>query len=215
MRAIGIPKLLARFTPGYEQAYSRQLYATVRQGDVVWDVGANIGYYTTQLAELIGTQGKVFAFEPDPVNLEQLRANCEARHNVIIRGYGLSDGTREARLLEGSDELRATSRVLESNSSIQGAIDVQLRAGDEIVAKGEAESPNIIKIDVEGHELGVLQGLRAYLSNEKLRGIFVEVHFGILDSIGHAKDAGLIETLLKQNRFTIAWIDPSHIHASR
>jgi hypothetical protein len=94
-------------------------------------------------------------------------------------------------------------------------LDVELMAGDEAILKGQADAPNVIKIDVEGHELSVLKGLQKTLGYAGLRSILIEVHFGILDRMGRTEDAQQIEALLAANRFEIAWIDPSHLHARR
>jgi FkbM family methyltransferase len=214
-RALGIPKLVARFRPGYEEAYSEQLKTAIRPSDIVWDVGANVGHYTTRISEWVGASGKVFAFEPDQVTQERLRANCAGRSNIVVLGFGLSDSTSRARLLAGTDSLRATSRLIPAEAKGDGVLEAQLVAGDETILKGQAEVPNVVKVDVEGHELSVLKGLRNALADPRLRSILVEVHFGILDSMGRADDARQIEALLAENRFEIAWIDPSHLHARR
>lgn len=216
-RVLGIPKLVAAFRPGYEEAYSEQLKAAILPGDVVWDVGANVGHYSMQISERVGPSGKVFAFEPDKVTQERLRGNCTGRHNVYVREYGLSDTTHRARLLAGTDDLRATSRLVPDNGDGdgRGVVNVELVAGDEAIATRQAESPNVIKIDVEGHELSVLQGLQKTLPEHRLRSILIEVHFGILDRMGRAGDAQQIESLLRANHFKIEWIDASHLHARR
>jgi FkbM family methyltransferase len=203
------------FRPGYEQAYSEQLKAAIRPNDVVWDVGANVGHYATQISEWVAASGRVYAFEPDRVTQERLRTNCGGRNNILLRGYGLSETTGRARLLAGMDSLRATSRLVSSDAGGAGMLDVELMAGDDAILKGQADPPNVIKIDVEGHELSVLKGLRKTLGHSGLRSILIEVHFGILDRMGRAGDAQQIEALLAANRFEIAWIDPSHLHARR
>jgi FkbM family methyltransferase len=216
MRALGLPRLLTLFAGRYETALSRRLFAACHQGDVAWDIGANVGYFTTRLSEWVGPRGKVFAFEPCPANVSLLRSACERKSNVVIREYGLSNKTARARFMEGSDNLRATSRVLEKDDSQpEGMIEVELRTGDGIIGQRDADIPNIVKIDVEGHELHVLEGLRSTLSRSQLRSVFVEVHFGILDSCDRSEDPRLIETLLKQSGFKIRWIDASHLHAYR
>jgi FkbM family methyltransferase len=214
-RMLGVPKFLARFTSGYEASYATRLAGSVRTGDVVWDVGANIGYYTTQLATLVGQKGKVFAFEPDEINFMQLHKNCENRQNIYLQNYGLSDHTHHAKLLAGSDNLRATSRIVSANELSEGTTNAQLHSGDEIITTSKIAVPNIVKIDVEGHELSVLEGMRATLRNPLLRGIFVEIHFGILDRTGRSTDASMIEKMLKHNGYQIEWVDPSHVYAAK
>ena len=65
----------------YEPSETKTIKTHVKKGDVVLDIGANIGYYTLIFAELVGEKGKVYAFEPDPTNFDLLRKNVE------INGY--------------------------------------------------------------------------------------------------------------------------------
>jgi FkbM family methyltransferase len=216
MRALGLPKLLARLGTSYESALSQRLVSACRPGDVIWDVGANVGHYSVSFSDWVGPRGRVFAFEPSPVNLSRLRAACQGRTNIEIREFGLSDKAGPAIFLEGSDSLNTTSRVLApGDAPARQTTQVELRAGAEIIDSGDADLPNVLKIDVEGHELSVLEGLSAVLSDRQLRDIFVEVHFGILDSSGRSEDPKLIEKLLKGKGFKLNWTDASHIHAFR
>lgn len=214
-RAAGVPRLLGRLAKDYESSFSRQLLQACRPGDVVWDVGANVGYYSVKFSESVGGSGKVFAFEPDKANLPGLRAACRERQNVEIREFGLSDKAESRRFVEGAGD-RATSRVIGPGEAVpEGAIEVQLQTGDAVIQEGAAEVPNVIKIDVEGHELSVLNGLRGALSNERLRSVFVEVHFGILDRTGRPDHPKKIEEILKRSGFKLSWTDASHIFATR
>src|ERR1700730_7418081 len=81
-RAVGVPRLLGRFAKDYESSFSRQLMSACRSGDVVWDVGANIGHYSQSFAKSVGVSGKVFAFEPGLENLSRLRSVCGGTANV-------------------------------------------------------------------------------------------------------------------------------------
>jgi FkbM family methyltransferase len=213
-RAVGVPRLLGRFAKDYESSFSRQLMSACRSGDVVWDVGANIGHYSQSFARSVGVSGRVFAFEPGLENLSRLRSVCGGTANVEICDFGLSDQSERRRFLQGSDS--STWRVLLPNESVAEAVtEVDLRTGDDVIQSGRAASPNLIKIDVEGHELSVLKGLQLTLPAHSLRSIFVEVHFGILDSSGRADDPKQIEDILKRSGFKLSWTDPSHIFASR
>jgi FkbM family methyltransferase len=214
-RAAGVPGLLGRFAKDYESSFSRQLTQACRPGDIVWDVGANVGYYSRNFSQCVGVSGKVFAFEPDTVNLPELRSACSGRGNIEIREFGLSDKTERRNFL-GDDSDHTISRVLLPGEPIpEAATEVELQTGDAVIQSGNAELPNVIKIDVEGHELSVLKGLQGTLSNERLRSIFVEVHFGILDRSGRADDPKKIEDILKRSGFKLSWTDPSHIFAAR
>jgi FkbM family methyltransferase len=213
-RAVGVPRLLGRFAKDYESSFSRQLMSACRPGDVVWDVGANVGHYSLNFSKWVGHSGKVFAFEPGQGNLTELRSACSGTQNVKICEFGLSDKPERRRFLQGSDN--STWRVLLPNEPVpDGAVEVDLRTGDDVIQGGQADSPHVIKIDVEGHELSVLKGLQLALPIQTLRSVFVEVHFGILDSSGRSDDPKQIEDILKRSGFKLTWTDPSHIFAFR
>ncbi len=69
-RALGVNRLLSSLLApgGYEGQFQNAMFDAVQAGDCVWDVGANVGLYTTNVAERVGLSGKVCAFEPSPEN---------------------------------------------------------------------------------------------------------------------------------------------------
>ena len=92
---------------GYEARYDSSFQAELKAGHCVWDVGANVGYYTRQFAEKVGTTGKVFAFEPSPQNFNRLGVAVEDLAHVSLLNVGL--GTEPGRLSfqQGADDLGA------------------------------------------------------------------------------------------------------------
>lgn len=188
----------------YEARYSAAIARCIRKSDNVWDVGANVGYYALSFSDQVGSSGRVFAFEPSPLNLAHLRQRAIATENVVVLPFGLSEVRgrlffRENRSLSDADE----------------TITVSVRTGDEVILSGEAAFPNIIKIDVEDHELEVLLGLSAALRDPRLRSVFVEVHFAILQQRGMRAAPRQIEQTLIAKGFRISWSDPSHMQALR
>lgn len=213
-RALGVPRLLGMFARDYESSLAKKLMTACRPGDVVWDVGANVGHYARNFAQWTGPSGKVFAFEPGQENLAALRSACAGTDNIAICAFGLSDKCERRRFLQSGDN--STWRVLgRDEAASEGTVEINLETGDAAIQGGKADIPDIIKIDVEGHELSVLEGLMLTLPNRKLRNVFVEVHFGILDRSGRAGHPKLIEDILKRSGFELSWIDASHIGAFR
>jgi len=81
---------------GYFEPYETTLIESeIRPGDVVLDIGANIGYYTLIFARLVGERGRVYAFEPDPTNFRLLKKNVRANgyQNVIFVKKAVADSS--------------------------------------------------------------------------------------------------------------------------
>ncbi len=199
---------------GYEVKLSAAMEGAIEPGACVWDIGANVGHYTKVFADRAGDGGMVHAFEPSSQNYARLREFLSGRANVRLHNFGLSDASGSASFAQGGDDLGASSRIV--SSAMNGAVvTVSLRQGDELIAEGAAPAPDVIKIDVEGHELEVLRGLRSELAKSSVRHVFVEVHFALLAERGFPDGPADIESFLRRCGFTLRWIDPSHLHAFR
>jgi len=211
-RALGVNKVIASFAAkGYESRYDDSLSDAIREGDVVWDVGANVGYYTKRFVARVGASGTVVAFEPSQVNFAHLKIACEGMVQVKFAPFGLGDKVGSVGFCQGSDDLGATSRVVEDGEIGNR---VEIRVGDEEVDLGLPQ-PNVLKIDVEGYEGEVLEGLSRCMASPKLRAVGVEVHFGILDSRAMPNVPSQIESQLRKAGFRVFWPDSSHLLALR
>jgi FkbM family methyltransferase len=127
----------------------------VRPGDVVFDVGANVGYYTLLGSVLAGPEGKVFAFEPLPRNVSIVRRHVEINKltNVTIFNGAVCDR-------DGAAKFDAGAIPEMAHLSDEGGIDVQTFKLDSLLAEGRVSAPAVIKVDVEGAEVDVLNGAR-------------------------------------------------------
>lgn len=144
---------LARLLLGtYETAQSQLFVQHLRAGQQVLDIGACVGYYTLLAARLVGSGGQVYSFEPDPTNRSYL--NGHVRRNrcsqVTVLPLALDQTTGIARFGGGTGT--GTSRLCD-----KGSLEVRVRRLDDVAAELSL-APDCIKIDVEGAELGVLQG---------------------------------------------------------
>jgi FkbM family methyltransferase len=216
-RKLGLNRLFAKLlvSGGYEVRYSAAIARCIRKGDIIWDVGANVGHYSLSFSDQVGRSGRVFAFEPSPRNLACLHQRTIATRNVVVLPLALSDTSGRMCFTEESD---GTTSHISSNPSLSDTnetITVNVRTGDEIILGGQAAFPNIIKVDVEGHELEVVLGLSAALRDPRLRCVFVEVHFSILQERRMNAAPRQIEQTLIAEGFRIAWTDPSHMQAVR
>jgi len=156
----------------------------VTEGDSVWDVGANVGTYSLLAAK----QGAdAMAFEPGQDALQRLRKNCElndVEERVEVREVALSGENTQAEL---SDDKKSGHRKLTELSSDSDGVEV--RRGDDI----DIENPDVIKIDVEGHEVEALSGMVESLSSA--RACYVEFHDGTYEVASDIlSEAGFEET---------------------
>lgn len=145
----------------------------VKSGDIVLDIGANIGYYTLMFAERVGETGKVFAFEPDPTNFALLQRNIETNgfKNVVLVQKAVSDKTGRTKL-HVSEQKRMTNRIHEWHDS-DNSIEVETIALDDYFKDYEGKL-DFIKMDIEGAESEALRGMHSLLLRNKQLKIVLE-----------------------------------------
>ncbi len=209
----------ARGDDGYEERFHDALLGAVREGDEIWDVGANVGFYTELLARRAGDGGTVRAFEPAPHCFEQLRRRTEEKElrNVQLHqvALGAEAGSMQMEIFE--DPEQGSHRVIGPGEGGAGATTrVVVVRGDELRAREQLGVPQVVKIDVEGFEEEVIQGMEQTLRDPACRAIFCEVHFAILDSRGRRFAPGAIQDRLREWGFSeTRWLDRSHLMAAR
>jgi FkbM family methyltransferase len=132
----------------------------VGPGMIAVDVGANIGIYTRFLAQLVGRDGAVFAFEPSRLNFGRLRGNIRASNVTMLEAaVGERSGTATLFL---SEHANIDHRMYDSGDNRRG-VDVELVSLDEYFPSGSRV--DFIKIDVQGHEYSVIRGARRVLGD--------------------------------------------------
>ena len=177
--------LLGRFEGSTVRAYEK----IVRPGDVVLDVGANVGAHALPLARLVGPQGRVICFEPTEFAFRKLLANTNrnpdlARRMTIVQAMlvGAARETVPERLfsswpLTPSRDLHTLhgGRSMTTHGARATTLDAALREAG--VAR-----VNFVKIDVDGHECSVLLGARETLRQQPT--ILMELAPYVLDETG-------------------------------
>ena len=155
----------------------------VEIGDVVLDLGANLGYATYFLTKFVGASGTVFAVEPSPSNFMILRENIKVfdQSNIVISediAIGGSDGECDLHISEESN-LNSFRETKHSRRKIS----VTVRTLDSYFAEKNA-FPNFIKMDIEGAEVDALHGLNALLKEYpgQTIKILMELHPGLYES---------------------------------
>lgn len=147
-----------------ENALQDILAARLRPGMVFYDLGANIGLFTLLAARLVGIEGKVFSFEPDPVVAARLRRNVErnqfANVTVVEAGVWSLSGKVKFVTADASSPDRGLGRFVGEESGASGT-PIRCVALDDFVQ--DAPPPNAIKCDVEGAELETFHGAEQLL----------------------------------------------------
>jgi FkbM family methyltransferase len=204
---------------GYEDRLAKIMFLQICSGDVVWDVGANHGYYTTKFADAVGESGIVVAFEPAHATFKSLTNSAGMRRNVRLENSALGDSDGRADLYvsagEGGEYDVCHLAPVKNNAGLKSVSQVSVVKGDSYRNAHPDLAPNRIKIDVEGFEYEVLLGLTETLKSSRLRSIFIEVHFTFLRERGVPDWPARIVTLLKANGFQTKWAGPCHLVASR
>lgn len=204
------------FGSGYEQRFDDYMMSRIAPGDVVWDVGANVGHFTERFLSAVGPSGKVVAFEPSPTAQAALhkRFQNSQKANLAIEALALGSSSDTVTFWYSADE---ADSVTDGMGFKEGAASttVQVMAGEDYLEAHPDLTPNCIKIDVEGFESDVLNGMKTLLKNPRLRAVFVEVHFEHSARRGLNDAPNAVVSLLRQSEFSVNWVDPSHIAAEK
>ena len=156
----------------YEVANLAEFHAEIAAGDTVYDVGANVGIYTLLASGKAGPSGKVYAFEPLARNLHYLNRHVALNRlqNCCVLNVAVSD-------TEGIQKFSAASwEYSMGRLSPDGELEVPSVTLDSCVYRErQLRPPDVIKIDVEGAEVRVLQGASRAIG-EYHPSVFVEIH---------------------------------------
>ena len=198
--------------PGVQEAFRR----SITPGAVVWDVGANLGFFSL-LALRLGA-ARVDAFEPEPANVAALRRSLalnDAVEEVVVHPVAVGASSGRASLLQVSD--RSWSHLADRGMHplTVGSVEVDVVALDAL----SLPAPSLVKIDVEGSEAAVLQGMAGVLRASapvlivELHGTNAEV-CALLASFGYSaenldgpepvEDAGPVHILARPRAGTAA-----------
>jgi FkbM family methyltransferase len=176
------------FYGAYEPAELAFTRAILRPGDVMVDVGANLGIFTLVAARQVGDSGQVHAFEPVPANFRRL---CE---NVALNGFGnvltnqLAAGPALGELRLGLDAVTEVTGTQMSGGYAAGSslrqLTVPMVPLDRYVAEQLSDRPiRLVKVDVEGYESEVLRGMRSVLSGQRVDFLILEINVYALSRV--------------------------------
>ena len=151
----------------YQQESTLFIRNYLSAGDTVWDVGANIGYFTLEFARAVGPSGKVLSFEPHPEIFKVLQRNvCRNKYqNINLHNVACGSEPGQTKLFF-STENEGNHKIIENSNSNNFAL-------TEVVTLSSflnEYSPSLIKMDIEGAELLALQGL----GQENLKNLAID-----------------------------------------
>jgi FkbM family methyltransferase len=181
--------------------------AATQKGTTVLDIGANVGAYTLMFATWVGEQGRVFAFDPAPDACGGLRAHVALNgfdDRVSIIQAAVTDTVGDAPFAIHPSG-GASSLAL---ASVRGATPVTVATETvDSVCKAYGLLPAVIKIDVEGAELGVLRGARNTLALPGLH-VFLELHPAAWRDMGIGRSD--LEQEIREQGFRIEPLEPAY-----
>lgn len=168
-RSIYIVELF--LTGYYEKAETLRVLKLLSGGEVVVDVGANIGYYTCFMSKCVGNDGAVIAFEPVLDNRKILSVNVAKNglSNVKIHSCALGEERRQGNISLSSNNRGAHSLVYVDDH--YSTIEIEVVRFDEMVPLCDI---SFVKIDVEGFELSVLKGMEKHFRRKLIKNILIE-----------------------------------------
>jgi FkbM family methyltransferase len=178
--------------PGVQEALRRH----VRPGAVVYDVGANIGFFSLLAARLAGPAGRVEAFEPIARSATAVAVN--ARLNGLsgaigVRAVAVGEAAGMAELLVNREHSWSHLADRGEHPQARARVGVPVVGLDAMIERGEIAPPDVVKIDVEGSEGAVLRGLARTLAARPVV-VIVELHetnaevAGLLGALGYELD---------------------------
>ena len=195
----------------HEKATTDLFKKTVKNGDVVVDLGANIGYFSLLASRLTGSQGKVFSFEPEPKNYNYLKKNIELNNYNHAQPFqkAVSDKNGTTKLficdydtghhtINKQDGIQAYSR---GRIAKERSIDIETVTLDNFLRE-KTNRINAIKMDVEGAEMLALSGMDRVLKDNKDIKMIVEFFPLLIEKMG-SDPKEFIRRLIQDYGFSI------------
>jgi FkbM family methyltransferase len=194
----------------FEEQIIRTIENHLSEGTTFIDVGANIGLHTVIAAKLVGSSGRVIAFEPARLARSRLLENIEINHlkNVTVHPYavGAVAGTAQLYSPDASNDGEATLAVRSGQSE-----SIEIKTLDSLLA--DVSGPCVMKIDVEGGEVNALKGAGEFIRRARPHALFVECIDRFLAQLG-SSSAELFQLLWDAGYTTRALVRGSWVQVT-
>jgi FkbM family methyltransferase len=161
-----------------ESSVQEAMLRHLGKGGVFYDIGANLGFFALLGGHMAGLEeGRVYAFEAAPDNAQAIRDNAHLNgvSNIEVIAKAVSSHTGRGRLQIVDDQSWSKLAEYGEHPFTEEVIDVDLVAIDDLIEAGEIEPPTVVKIDVEGAEIAVLEGMRKTIETHR-PAIICELH---------------------------------------
>lgn len=146
----------------YETCKQDAMRRLVRPGMTIFDIGANAGFYTMAFSRLVGSRGRVYAFEPLAENVTNL-----LRHVAINNTDNVTVIQAAVANQSGIVGFQRAASNATGTIAVNGGYQVPAVSLDDLIKKGTLPVPDIVKMDVEGAEARVLEGAPSLLRSKK------------------------------------------------
>lgn len=175
----------------------------LRAGQTVLDVGANVGYFSLLFSQIVGNTGQVIAFEPGDFSFNLLKQNKELNQYHWLKIYQAALGEDDKIVSfnsgePGMDVYNSLGDICHpsADASKFKKIQIQQFKGDNWFEQHNISSIDLMKIDVEGGEYGVIKGMLKMFENKRISILLIEITYEMSESFGY-QPSDIIELLKK------------------
>jgi FkbM family methyltransferase len=157
----------------------------LKQGMTCLDVGSNIGYYVCLENKIVGKNGKIIAIEPSPINFKYLQKNVNLQNTTNIELFNFACGKKNGKIDFLVSNRSNWSRVASDDlidappDTILETISLPIKKLDSFIHEQGINKLDFVRMDVEGYELNILEGMEETLRRFKPL-LQIEVHLFIL-----------------------------------
>jgi FkbM family methyltransferase len=162
------------YSDSREPATSKALATLCKPGDIIFDIGANVGSHTLPIAKTVGSTGKVYAFEPVPWALNKLQRNISLNtfNNIIVEPIALSDAPDDNAEFSLRASFKTTSQIpVNADGNLNEnwwnaceKVKVKVETIDNFVKENKIKKVDLFKLDVDGFEAKVINGATKVLN---------------------------------------------------
>lgn len=176
------------FLGEYEPEITKIIRSIVKPGFVCFDIGGNIGWYTTLLQQLVGKNGQVHSFEPVPATFEILQENVKSNANsevVKLNNFALSESEGVVLMNVFDDLPDGHASMADFGRSEKRTFECPVRTLNSYMEQNAIDSVDFVKIDIEGAELMMLKGATRLFELEQLPVFEIEMALDTTRGFGY------------------------------